>query len=64
METSQVIKMNASELKNVYKKSMQNFLTELKTHCGQYQIDLVETDINEGFHQILINYLLKRKKLY
>ena len=64
METSQVIKMNASELKNVYKKSMQNFLTELKTHFGQYQIDLVETDINEGFHQILINYLLKRKKLY
>ncbi|MBO4739064.1 MAG: DUF58 domain-containing protein [Bacteroidales bacterium] len=64
METAQEIKINAAELKNTYQKSMRQFRDELKTHCGQYQIDLVETDINAGFHQILINYLLKRKKLY
>lgn len=64
MESRQEIKVNAAELKHTYKQHMLDFKSELKTHCGQYQIDLVETDINEGFHPILTNYLVKRKKLY
>jgi hypothetical protein len=31
--------------------------------CGQYQIDFIEADIAEGFHQVLLNYLIKRKKM-
>ncbi len=64
METNEEIKVNASEMKHSYRKAMQDFKEELRLHCGQFQVDLVETDIAAGFHQILMNYLLKRQKLY
>ena len=64
MENGNQFKFNAGDLKEVYQKSMQVFLNELKIHCGQYHIDLVDVDINNGFHRVLMNYLLKRKKMY
>ncbi|MEN9448317.1 MAG: hypothetical protein RJA25_1607, partial [Bacteroidota bacterium] len=35
----------------------------LKLKCAQYKIDLVEADINEGFHSVLLSYLVKRSKM-
>ena len=64
MESKQELKVNPQEIKHIYKKQIQSFKDELKIHCGQYQIDLVEVDINEGFHQVMMNYLLKRQKLF
>ncbi|HNK84950.1 MAG TPA: hypothetical protein PKL41_07100 [Flavobacteriales bacterium] len=37
---------------------------QLKLKCGQYRIDLVEADINKGFSPILLEFLLKRARLY
>ena len=37
---------------------------ELKLKCGQYRIELVEADINQGFEHILLQFLLKRSRLY
>ncbi len=64
MESKQELKVNPQEIKHIYKKQIQSFKDELKIHCGQYQIDLVEVDINEGFCQVMMNYLLKRQKLF
>jgi hypothetical protein len=36
----------------------------IKLKCGQYRIDLVEADINAGFSPILLEFLLKRARLY
>ncbi|MBP7103058.1 MAG: DUF58 domain-containing protein [Bacteroidales bacterium] len=63
METTEVIKVNTNEMRDLYRKSMKAFKDELKIRCGQYQIDLVETNINEGFHKILLTYFLKRQKM-
>jgi len=35
----------------------------LKLKCGQYNIDVVEADINEDFRHVLFSYLIKRGKL-
>jgi hypothetical protein len=43
---------------------MKSFMEEMKARCGQYRIDLVEADIQSGFDQILLPYLLKRARLY
>ncbi|MBO4738258.1 MAG: DUF58 domain-containing protein [Bacteroidales bacterium] len=64
MENGNQFKFNARDLKDIYQKSMQTFLNELKIRCGQYRIDWVDVDINEGFHQVVMGYLLKRKKMY
>ena len=63
METQEMIKVNASEMKNIYRKAMKEFKEELKIRCGQYHIDLVETNINQGFYKVLLTYFLKRQKM-
>ncbi|HON20369.1 MAG TPA: DUF58 domain-containing protein, partial [Bacteroidales bacterium] len=63
METQEVIKVNASEMRTLYQKSMREYKQELKLRCEQYLIDLVETNINEGFYKVLYTYFLKRQKM-
>jgi len=63
VESGQDIKLSPNQLKELYKEQAHNHITELKLKCLQYKIDLVEVDINKGFEQILISYLLKRKKM-
>jgi len=64
METGQQMKIHPSLLKEKYVNAMTSFRQELKLKCGQYHIDLVETDIHAGFEQVLLPYLVKRSKLY
>ena len=64
VESGEVLKVNANEMKSHYRKAIKAFKDELKVRCGQYQVDLVETDINEGFHQVMMTYLLKRQRLF
>ena len=64
LESGRQVKVNPLEIKAEYNRSVQAFTNELKIKCGQYRIDFVEADINAGFEQVLLPYLLKREKLY
>ena len=63
METGEEIKLHPNEIKDTYKASMADYKKELMLKCGQFKIDFVEADINEGFEQVLMPYLLKRTKM-
>lgn len=64
MESGRELKVNPLEIKDQYVSRLNAFKSELKLRCGQYRIDFVEADINKGFRQILLPYLLKREKLF
>jgi len=64
LETKEEIKINPTEIKNSYQKSMIDFKTEIKMRCEQGGIDFIECDIKKGFNDILLAYLIKRKFLY
>lgn len=64
LESGRQVKVNPLEVKAEYNRAVQAFTSELKFKCGQYRIDLVEADVNQGFQQVLLPYLLKREKLY
>jgi uncharacterized protein (DUF58 family) len=64
LETGEQIKLHPNQVKENYLKSITDFKTNLKLHCAQYKIDFVEADINLGFKQVLLPYLLKRSALY
>ncbi len=64
MESGQELKVTPNEVKEIYTKKITAYKNELKLKCGQYRIDFIEADINRGFEQILLPYLLKREKLY
>lgn len=64
VETGQELKLNPKDVKEEYVKTVQEFKKELEQRCGYYHIDFIEADINKGFDQILLPYLVKRKRLY
>ena len=63
METGEKIKLNPDQVKDYFSGKSKEYKNELKLKCGDYQIDFVEADINEGVHNILLKYLIKRSKL-
>jgi len=64
IETGEKVKIQANQVKDYYTEQIQKYKQELKMKCLQYKIDFVEADINEGFKQILMPYLVKRSKLF
>lgn len=63
MESGEQIKLNPAEVKEQYLKRMNEFQKDLQSHCAQYRIDYVEADIEKGYKQVLMPYLVKREKM-
>ena len=63
LESGESVKVQPSQVKDFYRKQVNEFLEKLKQRCLQYRIDFVEADINQGFKPILQQYLVKRSKM-
>lgn len=63
VETGDKVKLNPREVKENYVKQSAAFRQELLIKCAQYKIDFVEADVNKGFDQILLPFLVKRQKM-
>jgi uncharacterized protein (DUF58 family) len=64
METGERLKLQPAQIREKYTTSVNHYFNELKLRCATYQIDFMTADINEGYDQILLQYLLKRGKLF
>ncbi len=64
METGEEVKIRPNEVRDAYREEMRAFKSELYLRCAQYHIDLVEADINLGYKQVLLPYLLKRVRMH
>jgi uncharacterized protein (DUF58 family) len=64
MESGREIKIHPHEVRERYVEQVSKFKKDLKLRCGQYRIEFIEADINKGFRQVLLPYLLKREKMY
>ena len=64
METGSEIKLNPADIKSQYTRKMAERFNEIKLKCMQYKIDFVPAEINKGFEQVLLTFLIKRAKLY
>lgn len=63
-ESGEEIKVNPIDIRDRYQAQMRTFRNDLKLKCGQYGIDFVPANINEGVNPILLQYLIKRQKLF
>jgi len=64
VETGEEVKVHSHLVREKYMESIAAYKKMLTEKCAQYKIDFVEADINLGYQQILLPYLLKRQKLY
>ena len=63
LETGEELRIVPNEIRSSYVEAAQKFKKELMLRCGQYNIDFIEADIRQGYQQVLLPYLLKRKKM-
>lgn len=63
VETKEEIKLNPTQVKDIYLEKINTYTQALKNKCGQYKIDFIEADINQGFNTVLQAYLVKRNTL-
>ena len=64
METGEKMKLQPAQIREKYTETIQAYFQELKIRSANYQIDFMAADINQGYEQILLRYLLKRSKLF
>ena len=64
METGERMKIRPAEVKESYKKAVNTYFEELKMRSINNRIDFMPADIHEGYNQILLQYFLKRQKMY
>lgn len=63
METGVKIKLQPNEIKTQYKEAIQKYFAELKLKCANNNIDFMPAFIEEGYEQVLLQYLIKRGKM-
>ena len=61
VESGENINLYATSVQKKYKEKVSTYFNDLKLRCMQYKIDYIPVDINKGFNQILISYLISRR---
>ncbi|MDR0982070.1 MAG: DUF58 domain-containing protein [Culturomica sp.] len=64
MESGEEIKFSPNEIRETYRRKMEELYREIEMKSRQYNIDYVEADINKDFREVLLPYLIKRSKLF
>jgi uncharacterized protein (DUF58 family) len=64
METGDTLRLRPSEIREKYKQALGSHFKNLELRCLNNGIDLVKSPIELGYNNILLQYLLKRQKLY
>lgn len=63
METGEQLKLQPNEFREKYTEMINRYFHEIEQSCLDYLIDFVKADINKGYHDILLAYLIKRQKM-
>ena len=63
LETREELKLNPSQIKEVYVKKVNEYFQSLALKCGQFKIDFIPVDISDDFNKVLSAYLIKRGKM-
>jgi uncharacterized protein (DUF58 family) len=63
METGEKVKLQPSQYRETYVREVEKYYEQLKIKCGQFGIDFIEADINDGVNKVLSSFLVKRAKM-
>lgn len=62
LESGRELRLQPAEVADAYRRQMEQQFADLQRRAMQYRIDYVPADIEQGFHQIILPFLLKRSK--
>lgn len=64
METGERMRLQPNQFKEEYNKQIEAYFKAIKLRCADYKIDFMPADINKGYNEVLLNFLLKRQQLH
>lgn len=62
VETGEFVNLYADTIKDNYKEAVSTFFKDVQYNCLKYNIKYVEVDVNGDFNNILLTYMVERKK--
>lgn len=63
IETSEKLNLHPLQIRDQYQERMNALMKNVYEKCAQYKIDLIECDVQLPVDQVLLAYLVKRKKM-
>lgn len=63
MESGEQVKVHPDKIRASYRSILNQYHHQLELKCAQYKIDLVDVYIEDGYNEILKEYLIKRNKM-
>lgn len=63
MESGEDVKVHPGRVRDSYRAALNQYRHELELKCAQYKVDIVDTNIHEGYNHLLKTYLVKRNKV-
>lgn len=63
IESGEQVRVHPGKIRDAYVSSLTQYRHELELKCAQYQIDIVDAFIENGYNEVLKSYLIKRNKM-
>lgn len=63
LETGERTRLQADQLRDTYRRAMNDFRQEIENQCYRYNIARIEVDLEEPVDQVLHTFLVKRNKM-
>ena len=63
LESGRELRLQPAEVVDAYRAEMRTLFAELRRRAMQYNIEYVPVDVAQGFHQVILPFLLKRSKI-
>lgn len=62
LESGRTLRLQPTEIAQTYSDHMLRQQADLQQRAMQYRIDYVPVDVAQGFHQVILPFLLKRSR--
>ncbi|MDO3644654.1 MAG: DUF58 domain-containing protein [Mucilaginibacter sp.] len=63
IESGEQVRVHPGKIRDAYISSLTQYRHELELKCAQYQVDIVDAFIENGYNEVLKSYLIKRNKM-
>jgi uncharacterized protein (DUF58 family) len=63
MESGEQVRVHPNKIRDSYRTTLNQYRHQLQLKCAQYNIDLIDADIEDGYNTVLKQYLIKRNKM-
>ncbi|MFD0793525.1 DUF58 domain-containing protein [Mucilaginibacter litoreus] len=63
METGAEVRIHPGKVRESYQEAIEQYRYHLMLKCAQYNIQLIDADIDKGYNDILKTYLIKRNSM-